>query len=116
MKTPNDGIITAHINKIPRDWKRFFLPLKLEDFGPKQYASWMKKFGSNITVISNKEVVLRDGTKAYRTDIEWIMKNNQPVITNLVSAYKNGKCVYIVVHEFRSSQTVNNILQIWTFE
>ena len=43
--------------------------MKLEDFGPKQYASWMNKFGSNITVISNREITLKDGTKAYRTDI-----------------------------------------------
>jgi hypothetical protein len=115
MKTPTDGIITAHINKIPRNWKSFFLPMKLEDFGPKQYASWMKKFGSNITVTSNKEIMLKDGTKAYRTDIEWIMKNNQPVTTNLVSAYKDDKCIYIVVHKFQSNHTKNSILQSWLF-
>ena len=96
--------------------KSFFLLMKLEDFGPKQYAAWMKKFGSNITIMSNEEITLEDGTQAYRTDIEWIMKNNQPVTTNLVSAYKDGKCVYIVVHEFRSNQTVNSILQSWTLE
>jgi len=116
MKTSTDGIITASINKIPRNWKSFFLPMKLEDFGPKQYASWMKKFGSNITVISNGEIALKDGTRAYRTDIEWIMKNNRSVTTNLVSTYKDGKCIYIVVHEFRSNKTVNSILQSLTFE
>jgi len=76
----------------------------------------MKKFGSNITVTSNKEIMLKDGTKTYRTDIEWIMKNNQPVTTNLVSAYKDDKCIYIVVHEFQSNQTINSILQSWLFE
>ena len=96
--------------------KSFFLPMKLEDFGPKQYAAWMKKFGSNITIISNQEITLKDGTPAYRTNIEWTMKNNQPVTTNLVSAYKDGKCVYIVVHEFQSSQTIDPILKSWTFE
>jgi hypothetical protein len=104
-------LLPHHITKIPRNWKSFFLPMKLEDFGPKQYASWMKNFGSNITVISNGEIALKDGTRAYRTDIEWIMKNNRPVITNLVSAYKGGKCIYIVIHEFRSYKTVNSILQ-----
>ena len=116
MNTPTGGIITTSIYNVPRNWKTFFLPMKLKDFGPKQYASWMKKYGSNITVTANSEITLKDGTQAYRTDIEWIMKNNQPVITNLVSAYKDGKCIYIAVHEFRSNQTINPILQSWVFE
>jgi len=116
MKTPTDGIITAHINKIPRNWKSFFLPVKLKDFGPKQYASWMKKFGSNITVISNGESTFKDGTRAYRTDIEWIMNNNQPVITNLVSTYKDGKSICIAIHEFIKTNTVDQILNSWVFE
>ena len=94
----------------------FVLLVKLEDFGPKAYALWMKKFGSDITVIANREIALRDGTRAYRTHIEWRMKNNQAVITNLVSTYKDGKSVYIVVHEFRPNETVKPILQSWSFE
>jgi len=41
MKTPTDGIIIASIYRIPRNWKTFFLPMRLKDFGPKEYASWL---------------------------------------------------------------------------
>ena len=45
MKTPKGGYITASVNDIPKDWRRFFFSMKLEDFGPKGYASWIKKWG-----------------------------------------------------------------------
>jgi CubicO group peptidase (beta-lactamase class C family) len=108
MATPTGGIITASIYKTS--------PMKLEDFGPKEYASWMKKYGSNITVISNDEITLKDGTTAYRTDFEWTMKNNKSWTTNLVSTYQDGKCIYITVHEFNKANTVEPIVQSWTFE
>ena len=116
METPANGIITASIYRIPRNWRRFFLPIKLEDFGPKEYASWMKKYGSNITVTSNDRIMLEDGTEAYRTDFEWTMKNNKSLITNLVSTYKNGKCIYIAVHQFEKNNMVESIIQSWKFE
>ena len=75
-----------------------------------------EKICSNITVVSNEEIALKDGTRAYRTDIEWTMNNNQPVKTNLVSTYKDSQCVYIAVHEFRDSQTIQPILESWMFE
>jgi hypothetical protein len=90
--------------------------MKLEDFGPKEYASWMKKYGSNITVTSNDEIMLKDGTEAYRTDFKWTMKNNKSMITNLVSAYKNGKCIYITVHQFKKNKIIEPIIWSWTFE
>jgi CubicO group peptidase (beta-lactamase class C family) len=116
MKTPSNGIITASIYKIPRNWKSIFQPMKLEDFGPKEYASWMKKYGSNITVTSNDELMLKDGTVAYRTDFEWTMKNNKSIITNLVSTYKNDKCIYIAVHQFQKNKIIEPIIRSWTFE
>jgi CubicO group peptidase (beta-lactamase class C family) len=44
--------------------------LKLEDFGPKIYAEMMRRVGSDIEVLSNKEMTLKCGTRAYRTDIK----------------------------------------------
>ena len=108
MATPTGGIFVASIYKIS--------PMKLEDFGPKEYASWLKDYGSNITIISNDEIMLKDGTTAYRTDLEWTLKNNKSLTTNLLSTYKDGKCIYIVVHEFNKNNTIDPILQSWTFE
>ena len=57
-------------------------------------AKQQQQSNSYIVYISNDEIMLKDGTVAYRTDIEWTMKNNKSMITNLLSAYKNGKCIY----------------------
>jgi CubicO group peptidase (beta-lactamase class C family) len=116
MKTPSGDLITTSVNEIPRDWKRFFSSIKIEDFGPKAYASWLKEHGSNITVLSNEEISLKCGTKAYKTDIKWLLKNGSPITTNLVSAYKNGKCIYISVHQFKNPELVERIIQSLSFE
>jgi hypothetical protein len=65
MKTPGDVNFSASVGDIPNG-------LKLEDFGPIVYATQLKNVGSNIKVISNKEITLKCGTKAYRTDITWL--------------------------------------------
>ena len=116
METPAGGIITASTDAIPRDWRRFYFSMKLEDFGPKAYASWMKEYGSNITVLSNEEITLSCGTKAYRTDIKWLLKNNTPLTTNLVSTYMDGKSIYIAVHQFKKSTIVETIIESLRFE
>lgn len=108
METTTDGIITASIYKI--------LPMKLEDFGPKEYALWLKDYGSNITVRSNDKIKLKDGTEAYRTDIEWLTKGNRSLITNLLSTYKNGKCIYIAVHQIHKNKIIEPIIKSWVFE
>ena len=116
METPAGGIITASTDAIPRDWRRFYFSMKLEDFGPKAYASWMKEYGSNITVLSNEEITLSCGTKAYRTDIRWLLNNSTPLTTNLVSTYKDGRSIYIAVHQFKKSTIVKTIIESLRFK
>ena len=116
MKTPKGGFITASVNDIPKDWKRFFAAMKLEDFGPKGYASWIKKMGSNIKIISNEEITLNCGSRAYRTDISWLYNNRVQITTKLISAYKDGKCVYIAVQEFQNPEKVEPLIQSLIFK
>ncbi|MBT8370649.1 MAG: hypothetical protein KJO34_06785, partial [Deltaproteobacteria bacterium] len=104
METPKGSIVTASIFGIPRDWRRFFLSLKLKDFGPKVYASWLNDYGSQMTVVSNNELSLTCGTHAYRTDITWVL-NNRPIRTTLLSTYKHDKCVYIAVHQYKRTES-----------
>ena len=95
MKTPGDVHFFASVGDIPEG-------MKLEDFGPKFYAQALKNSGSNIKVISNKEIVLKCGTKAYRTDITYLWKNYVPITTFLVSAYKDGKCIFVCAHPWKN--------------
>jgi hypothetical protein len=90
--------------------------IKLEDIGPISYASWLKGVGcSNVKVISNKEITLKCGTKAYRTDFTWLWKNGVPMTTLLVSAYKDGKAIGLFVHTSQNPEEVEPIVQSLTF-
>lgn len=104
MKTPGDVPFSAAVVDIPEG-------LELEDFGPILYAAQLKKLGSNIKVISNKEITLKCGTKAYRTDITWLVNNIIPIKTLLVSVYMNGKCILVSAHPWKNHDKVEPIVQ-----
>jgi hypothetical protein len=108
MKTPGGGFITASVNDIPKDWRRFFAAMKLEDFGPKGFASWIKKMGSNIKIISNEEITLNCGSRTYRTDISWLYNKRVQITTKLISTYKDGKCVYSCPRDSKSRENRTN--------
>ena len=88
--------------------------MKLEDFGPKFYAPPLENLGSNIKVISNKEITLKCGTKAYRTDIKWKYQGIFPVTTLLTTIFKDGKCVYIAAHPREYSAAAERIVSSLT--
>jgi len=88
MKTLADGSFSASISEIPAG-------TKLADVGPRVFASKLKTYGSNIQVISNKKITLEDGTSAYRTDINWKWQSTWSLRTLLVSAFQDGKWVYL---------------------
>ena len=108
MKTPGDVAFYASVGDIPEG-------MKLEDFGPKFYAQELEKVGSNIKVISNKEITLNCGTKAYRTDITWLWNNTVPMTTFLVSVFKDGKCILLCVHPWKNPEKMEPIVQSLTF-
>ena len=107
MKTPGDVHFGASIREIPKG-------VKLEDFGPKFYAKALETVGSNIQVISNIEITLKCGTKAYRTDITWLWNNTLPITTYLVSAYKDGKSIFVYVHPWKYHDKAEPIVQSFT--
>ena len=109
MKTPGDVHFFASVGDIPEG-------MKLEDCGPKFYAQGLESVGSNIKVISNKEITLKCGTKAYRTDITWLWNNSLPITTFLVSAYKDGKFIFLSTHPWKNHNKVKPIVQSLTFE
>ena len=109
MKTPDEVHFEASIIDIPDK-------LKLEDFGPKIYAEIIKRVGSDIEVLSNKEMTLKCGTRAYRTDIKWIWKHYIPLTSLVVSAYKGNKCVYLATHTGPDPEKFAPIVESLSFE
>jgi len=109
MKTPGDVSFSASVYDIPEG-------VKLEDFGPKGYAPQLEGVGSNIKVISNKEIRLKCGTKAYRTEITWLWNDIMPVTTLLVSTYKDGKIIFVCAHPWKNHYSAEPIVQSLTFK
>jgi hypothetical protein len=68
MITSGNILISAYVVEIPQG-------VKIKDFGLKFYAKNLENYGSNIKIVSNKEIVLKGGTKAYRTDVTWLRNN-----------------------------------------
>jgi CubicO group peptidase (beta-lactamase class C family) len=108
MKTLGDIKFSAYVGEIPGD-----TPLK--DFGPKIYAHQLENVGSQINVISNKAITLECGTAAYRTDIKWVWRNAMPIITFLVSAYKDDQLVYVCAHPWRDHHYAEPIVMSLRF-
>jgi uncharacterized caspase-like protein/translation initiation factor IF-1 len=92
MKTPRGVTFLVAMAKIPQG-------MRLKDIGWKAYAPGLKKIGSSIKVISNREIMLKDGTKAYRTSLKWLTKDRKKRITTIVvSAFKDDKWVFLSIH------------------
>jgi hypothetical protein len=109
MHPPSGSDFSAAIVDIPEG-------LKLEDFGPKFYAQDLGMFVSNVNLISNKEITLKCGTKAYRTDITYLWKGYVPITTFLVSAYKDGKCIFVSAHPWKNHDKYVPIVQSLTLK
>jgi hypothetical protein len=86
--------------------------MKLEDFGPKFYAPDFP----NAQVISNKKITLKCGTNAYRTDLKWLWRNSIQLSSVVVSAFKDGKCVFINTHSREYRKEITSIVESLEFE
>jgi CubicO group peptidase (beta-lactamase class C family) len=109
MRTPGNILFSAYVVDIPDG-------MKIEDFGPKFYAQNLENYSSNIKVISNKEIVLKCNTKAYRTDITWLWNNYIWMTDFVVSVYKDGKCVYLLAETWKYHDKLEPIVQSLTFK
>jgi CubicO group peptidase (beta-lactamase class C family) len=104
MKTPEDVVFSASVD-IPAD-------MKLEDFGPKVYARDL----SDVQIISNKKIILKCGTNAYRTDMKWLWRNSIPLSSVVVSALKDGKLIFVAAHSREYKSEIDSIIESLEFE
>jgi CubicO group peptidase (beta-lactamase class C family) len=105
MKTPEDVFFSASVMHIPAD-------MKLDDIDPKFYARNLP----NVQIISNKKITLKCGTNAYRTDMKWLWKNSIPISSVFVSAFKDGKLIFIAVHSREYKSEIDSIIESLEFE
>jgi hypothetical protein len=105
MKTPEDVFFSASVMHIPAD-------MKLDDIDPKFYARDLP----DVQIISNKKITLKCGTNAYRTDMKWLWKNSIPISSVVVSAFKDGKLIFIAVHSREYKSEIDSIIESLEFE
>ena len=91
MKTIGGIDFSAFVDDIPEG-------VELEAFDPTIYARQLTKVGSNIEVVSHDEITLACGTRAYRTEIKWLWKDFMPIMTMLISTYKDDQLVFVSAH------------------
>lgn len=111
MKTPGGANFYASVSDIPDG-------ISLADVGPKVYKAALENFGSNVEVISNKEINLRDGTQAYKTEIKWLFIDGKHWINTIaISTFKDGKRVSVEIHPaVGDASNVAWIIESLTFE
>ena len=109
MRTPEGVGFDASVVAIPEGWN-------LAESGPKYYAAGLANVGTNIQVISNKKIMLKDGTKAYRSDIKWMFQGTIPILTHLTSIFKDGKCILVSAHPTRYIPEVEQIVESVTLD
>ena len=108
MKTLEGFRIGANVAEIPAD-------TSLAQVGPKDFAPLLRGVGRDIRVISNKAIVLGDGTPAYRTEFKWRARAFE-ITTFVVSAFREGKWVFISAHPWKKSDTASDIVQSLRFQ
>lgn len=54
---------------------------------------------TTVTVKSEKQITLSDGTPANECMMEWMYQGWLPLASHIVSAYKDNKWVYVVIHQ-----------------
>lgn len=74
----------------------------------------------------NKEITLSDGTRAYYREMDWVHASSGGTLitTKVVSAYKDGKVVFIAAHawgnlytgEFQRYNTAEKIVKSLKFK
>lgn len=73
--------------------------------------------GSGFKISSNAEITLKDGTRAYRSEIRWFyIPMRVRLQTQLVSASKDGKIVSVTAHPLENAEPIPPIVESLRFD
>jgi adenylate cyclase len=90
--------------------------IPLEDVGPSVLIPRLEKdVNAKIRLLSNQEIGLTDGTRAFKTKMEWIQRRGIFVTAFLVSAYKENKWVYILAGTVGDPLEIERMAESVTF-
>ncbi len=93
--------------------------IELKDVAQKAYLPGLAEDQkAKVKMGENKEITLSDGTKAYYSEMDW---NHAPsggtlITTMVVSAYKDGKWVYVAAHPWDNYNVAMKIVKSLKFK
>jgi CubicO group peptidase (beta-lactamase class C family) len=113
MRTLDKDRVAAYVIELSNN-------IGLKDFGSKYYVPALKDYDTNfndITIISNKEIMLKGKTKAYRIDIKYKYQR-WPGNMVVVVAQRENKYVYVVARGWAGQSLEEEIkcIESLTFE
>jgi hypothetical protein len=72
--------------------------MALKDYAEKGVKPALQKLGSDVEILSNKEAKTKDGSPAYRAEIEWMYGGSTLLSTVFFVTEKEGKIIFIAIH------------------
>ncbi len=99
MRTFDRGTFSAFVTQRPYG-------VRLENAAPYLIAHELRQNGSDVNIVSNQPVVLSDGTKSYRTDIDWKFNSTWPTRSSYLSVFKDDKWIFLT-YSFDVTNTVS---------
>ena len=89
------------------------------DRWPEEYVASVvsRGIGRDARITSNAEITLKDGTQAYRSEVQWLhVPSNARLLTQMVAAAKYGKLVFVVAHPAANPERVHPIVESLRFD
>lgn len=92
--------------------------IALKDYAEKGYKPGLEQSQKATAKMGdNKEITLADGTKAYYSEMTWVHPpSGTPIVTMLVSAYKDGKVVVVDAHPYQEYGKYEKIVKSLKFK
>jgi hypothetical protein len=104
--TPQFGV---YIEDKPQD-------IRLQDIGQRHFTNIIKKYSTNIRLVSSKQTMLKDGTPANEVLFDRVVKNHWSLKTMIVSTYRGDKMIFAAVTSFAHPETFREYLYSLRFD
>jgi len=73
--------------------------------------------GSDLKVTVHKEMRLKDNTRAYRSEVQWVyLPAGVELMTQVVAAYRGDKVVWVTAHPRSQPERVSSVVESLRFE
>lgn len=109
LQTPGNDRLDVFVIQRPQ-------AVSLEEFARKFLVPRFEMGGSEVRLRANREIRLSCGTRAFRSRIDWMWKDRFLLTTDLVTAYRRDRCIYLAVHSTLGSGHAARFLETLRLE